>query len=1232
MLALAMGVNESDLECVISRIARADTLDAFGEWRCSYRTKHQARRNFIRLPCEACATSSTIAPPPIAEQLEQHSRTLERPASSVATRAFTESAALLTASCATSSSDSGSSGSGGSRGGSSSHYAATPAFNAVHWQMEQRWVLGAFSTSGRAAKFDLCVVEAVWAAAAADAAAAPAAAAAAAAIGLDGSGGTAFEVSLQEQLRDGGVGLVGSSAFVIESKERGCHHRVDCAAITRLLGVARAALKRRGPDVVAERISAQRAALYSEHGTADKRMALVGGCSVLQYEAAVQSLALAIGSGCNASSAEAVQAIALSSARHGSGTSGCAYKDDFMARLRYLYYDMNVSGAKLTQVMVAAWALWFDFPPPMGAVPDTMTVDRYMQRLHSVDLDIKYADVRESLSRAKTDGFPGGISCMSDASELFKGKGKTLAAMMDFVNASGNIGRARLLFNRYSGTNAEAGVAMVLKVLGSAVGLDEGDVDQTCSDGASVAINEGLGIQGKRFINGVLRPPANYHDDIHAKVLPANAAVEAGFGESGSHEDEHFQQLLYQAFLLSRADPEVARKVHKELFDGPAGASDNDSIRGDSDDSDDEAAAAIAIAAIEASSGGTEDASDESDDDLEGVPQQLKFIPAGTGNRRLPPKPNTGRWKAQAIAAAKHVSLRGYPLEDGNAAACQRAIFLADLVDDPTLEKVELRYPYPRLFISMAGLTRRWKRKGWLTLWRRCRDCRLLLQCTIVAELGLVYVLPSVDFNYKPGVFGDRQGHLAPDLFVRVLSFDRPFWASILEYGIEKALPKSHAMLLVLPAHVQTEMKLQVAELCRAGAANAMKNISPKLEAPWCFAALVHPETSQRAASALLEVTGARGATARVDGDSEMVGVFRNIGADAISVWLKVWNWDDAGVTASLHELAKRPMRSPADLEKRAKPMFRWALHYPRRWITSTLIIEIGYSQVKSAVQKNLSELAIAWRMHHLSDNAYAYRTKLREFIAAEKAKKKKRKAVSSDGSAAPPVASEQSAGGRGNIVYSKPALLELFRLIRERASRYTLKVMAGASSTAKTAAAASRAVQSEAFASTVTVLPPTAPTLFPHSDQAHSTSMIAGADAAVKLATPEGRRDAITSLIISPGFYGGGVGTPLKTAGARAAEIRLILGDAITTVSGAGEVELTRDADRVAAAKAALAKIVACQTQQRVTGATVTPLHMLIEWENTSAAAFIDDGGADGSKKPKPKTLFRKMCDEVND
>ena len=95
--------------------------------------------------------------------------------------------------------------------------------------------------------------------------------------------------------------------------------------------------------------------------------------------------------------------------------------------------------------------------------------------------------------------------------------------------------------------------------------------------------------------------------------------------------------------------------------------------------------------------------------------------------------------------------------------------------------------------------------------------------------------------------------------------------------------------------------------------------------------------TMQRRRPLMLEVTGARGATARVDGDSEMVDVFRNVGADAISVWLKVWNWDDAGVTASLHELAKRPMRSPADLEKRAKPVSRWALHYPRRWITSTL-------------------------------------------------------------------------------------------------------------------------------------------------------------------------------------------------------------------------------------------------------------------------------------------------------
>ena len=41
-----------------------------------------------------------------------------------------------------------------------------------------------------------------------------------------------------------------------------------------------------------------------------------------------------------------------------------------------------------------------------------------------------------------------------------------------------------------------------------------------------------------------------------------------------------------------------------------------------------------------------------------------------------------------------------------------------------------------------------------------------------------------------------------------------------------------------------------------------------------------------------------------------------------------------------------------------------------------------------------------------------------------------------------------------------------------------------------------------------------------------------------------------------------------------------------------------------------------------------MTPLHELIEWENTAAAAFIDDGGVGGAKKPKPKTLFHKMCD----
>ena len=127
--------------------------------------------------------------------------------------------------------------------------------------------------------------------------------------------------------------------------------------------------------------------------------------------------------------------------------------------------------------------------------------------------------------------------------------------------------------------------------------------------------------------------------------------------------------------------------------------------------------------------------------------------------------------------------------------------------------------------------------------------------------------------------------------------------------------------------------------------------------------------------------------------------------------------------------------------------MSRWALHFARRWVSSTLIEEISFSQVKETKQKNMGELAIEMRMHHLSDNAYAYRQALRMFMA-----KAKRVAAQKQSGGSPVTSpakrkfgSEVTASGRGGLMLTKNALGEHFRLQHELSERYTPPAMAAA-------------------------------------------------------------------------------------------------------------------------------------------------------------------------------------------
>ena len=178
----------------------------------------------------------------------------------------------------------------------------------------------------------------------------------------------------------------------------------------------------------------------------------------------------------------------------------------------------------------------------------------------------------------------------------------------------------------------------------------------------------------------------------------------------------------------------------------------------DADASDYDEVDAADAAIIIANDAGTADADDGGDESKTELARPA-WVPEGKGNARLSSKPNTGRWIAQATAAQRHVGLCGFPLDDSIAAAAQWAQLISEMREDPTLQTVEHNYAYPSVFIKVAERTRKWKRRGWRTLWRRCRDARLRFQCVVVGELGLKYVQPSVSFNYQPGFFNDRQGH-----------------------------------------------------------------------------------------------------------------------------------------------------------------------------------------------------------------------------------------------------------------------------------------------------------------------------------------------------------------------------------------------------------------------------------------------------------------------------------------
>ena len=93
-----------------------------------------------------------------------------------------------------------------------------------------------------------------------------------------------------------------------------------------------------------------------------------------------------------------------------------------------------------------------------------------------------------------------------------------------------------------------------------------------------------------------------------------------------------------------------------------------------SDDDEADAADAAVIAANDAGTADADDGGEESKTEL----ARPAWVPEGKGNARLPSKPNTGRWNAQATAAHRHVGLCGFPLDDStqqlrlNGLSCSR--------------------------------------------------------------------------------------------------------------------------------------------------------------------------------------------------------------------------------------------------------------------------------------------------------------------------------------------------------------------------------------------------------------------------------------------------------------------------------------------------------------------------------------------------------------------------------
>ena len=1204
-LAAALDTNVAVLRTAMTAISRGDQLQELGDWKVCYRCGSGPRRYFLCFPAPHFAQASAAQKPSVTEQLARHDSLMhaESPAegnSVLKTRGGAASAAAHVAACANQVNQGAKEPrfeSSVGRGAKAPRFeSATPSR-----QHELEWVLAAFQQQGCTALLDLCIVEAAWKGGQ----------------GKEAPDARSLAARLEQQLRESGVQLHPKSTFVRASHASGHHHSLDEQALRQLVCAAQSARTMRQVDPVLERIEQQRDALLGTYGKTDGRLALPDGCSTLRFMGAVETFRASV-SGKVLSTQDEICALARNAARQNTSASA-AFRDNFMARLRYLYYDCNISGAKLAQVLVSAWSLWFDFPPPMGAVPDKATVDRYMERLHSIDIELKYADVRDALKRAENDGFTrGGVSLIADDSELKQYHGKTKSGHVDYVTKDDQIGRVRIMFCRVAGGTADMGSKALKDVLVDNVGLQGSAVDQSCSDGAAVAVKEMISVQAKGVVvNGMERPQCNYHDDQHASVLQAKAAVEAAFGESGRFEDEHFQQVLYQPYLLSRADIEVARLVYRTMLrmlrGCGAGTTASTSTANavsdagsDADASDNDEVDAADAAIITANDAGTADADDGGDESKTELARPA-WVPEGKGNARLPSKPNTGRWNAQATAAQRHVGLCGFPLDDSTAAVAQRAQLISEMREDPTLQTVEHKYAYPSVFIKMAERTRKWKRRGWRTLWRRCRDARLRFQCVVVGELGLKYVQPSVSFNYQPGFFNDRQGHLVPDLFARLLRVHIPFWTAAKCSGWGKILPLAYSMFEVLSEEDRAEMKAQMDTFCKAGYENAVRVWAPKLGAPWCFAGLVHPETSQTAASALLEVLGSRGDTPRVTGDEQMVRIFGEVGKDKILQWTKVWSWQATGCMDNLHDLAKSSFRTPEEFAQLAKPMSRWALHFARRWVSSTLIEEISFSQVKEAKQKNMGELAIEMRMHHLSDNAYAYRQALRMFMA--KAKRAAAQKQSGGSPAKRKFGSEVTASGRGGLMLTKDALGEHFRLQHRLSERYTPLAMTAAQKTSAIAANGARSAASTAFAKAIPKLAVEAEELLPLTAQPQSAAMQAKAEEAVKLKTPEGRESAIVELLCSGHYWNGGAHTPLKSAAAREDEIKTVFGEAILAGT-------TNNDGRITAVKAEIARM-------RLAGED--PVETL-EFEDSVAAAFIDGGSCVAQKKGS--SLFQRFCE----